>query len=177
APERPGLHALLPEVHRQELRRVPDGAPGRRGLPSPGGDRPDRDAGLLRRRLQQSLQLQPPLPGRQGSDPEGVPAAIFPLKEIPMKYGMNMLLWTDDCTGPKIPPIFERLKGMGFDAVEVPILNVDAKKLRDVARTLDGLGLARTGATCLSPERNLISEDRRQRAAGVAHLKSVIDGC
>jgi len=94
-----------------------------------------------------------------------------------MKYGMNMLLWTDDCTEPKIPPIFERLKGMGFDAVEVPILNVDAKKLRDVARTLDGLGLARTGATCLSPERNLISEDRRQRAAGVAHLKSVIDAC
>jgi D-psicose/D-tagatose/L-ribulose 3-epimerase len=94
-----------------------------------------------------------------------------------MKYGMNMLLWTDDCTGPKFPPIFERLKGMGFDAVELPILNVDARKLRAVAKTLDGLGLARTGATCLSPERNLISEDRRQRAAGIAHLKCVIDAC
>jgi D-psicose/D-tagatose/L-ribulose 3-epimerase len=94
-----------------------------------------------------------------------------------MKYGMNMLLWTDDCSGPRIPPIFERLKGMGFDSVELPILNVDLKKLRAVARTLDGLGLARTGATCLSPERNLISEDRKERAAGVAHLKSVIDAC
>jgi D-psicose/D-tagatose/L-ribulose 3-epimerase len=61
--------------------------------------------------------------------------------------------------------------------VEIPILNVDPKRLRDVARTLDGLGLARTGATCLTPERNLISEDRRQRAAGVTHLKNVVDAC
>ena len=94
-----------------------------------------------------------------------------------MTYGMNMLLWTDDCTQPKIPPIFERLKGMGFDSVELPILNVDLKKLRGVARTLDGLGLARTGATCLTPERNLISEDRTLRAAGVDHLRSVVDAC
>jgi len=44
-----------------------------------------------------------------------------------MKYGMNMLLWTDDCTGPRFPPIFERLKGMGFDSVELPILSVDER--------------------------------------------------
>ena len=94
-----------------------------------------------------------------------------------MKYGMNLLLWTDDCTGPKFPPLFERLKGMGFDSVELPLLAVDRKKLAAVARTLDGLGLARTGATCLTSERNLISEDRKQRAAGVDHLKSVIDAC
>jgi D-psicose/D-tagatose/L-ribulose 3-epimerase len=94
-----------------------------------------------------------------------------------MNYGMNMLLWTDDCTGPKFPPIFERLKGMGFDSVEIPILNVDARKLAAVAKSLDGLGLIRTGATCLTPERNLIGEDRKQRAAGVGHLKSVIDAC
>jgi D-psicose/D-tagatose/L-ribulose 3-epimerase len=94
-----------------------------------------------------------------------------------MKYGMNMLLWTDDCTGPRFPPIFERLKKMGFDSVELPLLSIDARKLATVTRTLDGLGLARTGATCLTPERNLISEDRKARNAGVAHLKSVIDAC
>jgi D-psicose/D-tagatose/L-ribulose 3-epimerase len=94
-----------------------------------------------------------------------------------MKYGMNMLLWTDDCTGPKFPPIFERLKGMGFDSVELPILKVDRRKLGAVSRTLDGLGLARTGATCLTADQNLISEDRRAREAGVTHLKNVIDAC
>jgi D-psicose/D-tagatose/L-ribulose 3-epimerase len=94
-----------------------------------------------------------------------------------VKYGMNMLLWTDDCTGPRFPPIFERLKAMGYDSVEIPILNVDPKKFAALAGTLEGLGLMRTGATCLTPERNLIGEDRRQRAAGVDHLKRVIDAC
>jgi D-psicose/D-tagatose/L-ribulose 3-epimerase len=94
-----------------------------------------------------------------------------------MKYGMNMLLWTDDCTGPAIPPLFERLKALGFDSVELPILTVDEKKLAGVARVLDDLGLERTGATCLTPERNLIGQDPAQRAAGVGHLKRVIDAC
>ena len=58
-----------------------------------------------------------------------------------MKYGMNMLLWTDDCTGPRFPPIFEKLKTIGFDSVEIPILKVDLRKLEAVAKTLDGLGL------------------------------------
>src|SRR6185503_18211404 len=107
----------------------------------------------------------------------GNSAASIPREESAMIYGMNMLLWTDDCTGPRFPPIFERLKTMGFDSVELAILQVDRKKLAAVARTLDGLGLARTGATCLTPERNLISEDRRQRAAGVAHLRAVTEAC
>jgi D-psicose/D-tagatose/L-ribulose 3-epimerase len=94
-----------------------------------------------------------------------------------MNYGMNMLLWTDDCTGPQWPPLFERLKAMGFDSVEIPILSVDLKKLSELARTLDGLGLGRTGATCLTLERNLISEDPKERAAGVLHLKRVIEAC
>jgi D-psicose/D-tagatose/L-ribulose 3-epimerase len=94
-----------------------------------------------------------------------------------VKYGMNMLLWTDDCTGPKYPAIFERLKSMGYDSVEIPILNPDPRKLAALAKTLDGLGLERTGATCLAPERNLIGESRKERAAGVDHLKRVIDAC
>jgi D-psicose/D-tagatose/L-ribulose 3-epimerase len=92
-----------------------------------------------------------------------------------MNYGMNMLLWTDDCTGAKFPPLFERLRAMGYDSVEIPILNVETRKLAALARTLDGLGLARTSATCLTLDRNLIGEDRRQRKAGVEHLKRVID--
>jgi len=94
-----------------------------------------------------------------------------------MKYGMNMLLWTDDCTGTKFPRLFERLKGMGYDSVEIPILGVDLKRLATLGRTLDDLGLERTGATCLTPECNLIGEDPRQRAAGVVHLKRVLDAC
>src|SRR5262244_3514623 len=93
-------------------------------------------------------------------------------KEVPMKYGMNMLLWTGDCTGPKFPALFERLKATGFDHVEIPIFDPNPKKLAALAKKLDSLGLQRSAVTCLSAETNLIGEDKKQRAGGVKHLKA-----
>jgi D-psicose/D-tagatose/L-ribulose 3-epimerase len=94
-----------------------------------------------------------------------------------MKYGMNMLLWTGDVTGPKFPALFERLKKTGFDLVEVPIFDPNPKKLAAVAKKLDDIGLERSAVTCLTADTNLIGEDKKQRAAGVKHLKAVIDCC
>src|SRR5436189_3513510 len=101
---------------------------------------------------------------------------IYP-KEMDMKYGMNMLLWTGDCTTPEFPALFERLKKTGFDLVEIPIFDANPKKLAALAKKLDSLGLERTAVTCLNADNNLIREDKKQRAAGVSHLKSVIDCC
>ena len=94
-----------------------------------------------------------------------------------MKYGMNMLLWTGDCTGPRFPALFERLKKTGFDLVEIPIFDPNVKKLSALAKKLDGLGLERSAVTCLNTDNNLIGTNPKQRAAGVKHLKAVIDCC
>jgi D-psicose/D-tagatose/L-ribulose 3-epimerase len=90
---------------------------------------------------------------------------------------MNMLLWTGDVTGPKFPALFERLKKTGFDLLEIPIFDPNPKKLAAVAKKLDSLGLERSAVTCLTADTNLIGEDKKQRAAGVKHLKAVIDCC
>ena len=39
-----------------------------------------------------------------------------------MKTGMNLLLWTDHVTEAQ-DPILDQIKGLGFDAVEIPIFN------------------------------------------------------
>src|SRR6266516_3489511 len=67
-----------------------------------------------------------------------------------MRYGMNMLLWTADATGEKFLSLFERLKK---------------------------IGLMRTALTVLTSETNLIGADKKQRRAGVAHLKDVSECC
>lgn len=90
-------------------------------------------------------------------------------------YGMNMLLWTDDCTGDKYLPLFGRLKKMGFDSVEIPIFGTEVAKYAKLGTDLHGLGLGVTAVTALSPDKNLIGADPAQRAAGVAHLKAAID--
>ena len=94
-----------------------------------------------------------------------------------MKYGMNLLLWSGDVKGPKFPALFERLKKTGFDLLEIPIYDPNPKKLAAVAKKLDSLGLERSAVTCLTADTNLIGEDKKQRAAGVKHLKAVIDCC
>jgi D-psicose/D-tagatose/L-ribulose 3-epimerase len=94
-----------------------------------------------------------------------------------MKYGMNMLLWTDDATGPKFPPIFRKLKGFGYDTVEIPVFNIDAGKFAALGKRLDDIGLERSAVTCLTADTNLIGESPKQRAAGVKHLKAAIDCC
>lgn len=94
-----------------------------------------------------------------------------------MKYGMNTFLWSDDVTGEKYLPLFERFKQMGFDAVEPAIFDTDTAKFAELGRQFDGMGLERTAVTALSPERNLISADAGVRAAGLTHLKRAIDCC
>jgi D-psicose/D-tagatose/L-ribulose 3-epimerase len=90
---------------------------------------------------------------------------------------MNMLLWTADCTGSEFPPLFEKLKKMGFDSVEIPIMGPDAKTYAKMGKLLDGIGLKRTAVTVLSNENNLIGPDKKQRQGGVNHLKAVLDSC
>jgi D-psicose/D-tagatose/L-ribulose 3-epimerase len=91
------------------------------------------------------------------------------------QFGMNMLLWTDDCTGEQYLPLFGRLKKMGYDSVEIPIFGTEVAKYAKLGTDLAALGLDCTAVTALSPDKNLIGADPAQRAAGVAHLKAAID--
>ena len=94
-----------------------------------------------------------------------------------MKTGMNLLLWTDHVT-EALDPVLDQLKGLGFDAVEVPMFRTDAEAMRDYERLgkrLKSLGLRATGVTVMGPEANPISPDKSIRDAAVAHLDRVME--
>lgn len=94
-----------------------------------------------------------------------------------MKCGMNTYLWSDDVTGDKYLPLFERFKELGFDAVEPAIFQTDTARFAELGRQFDLLGLERTAVTALFEDKNLIGADVRQREAGLDHLKRAIDCC
>ena len=92
-----------------------------------------------------------------------------------MKYGMNLLLWTDHLHEGMLPTL-EKLKKLGYDAVEVPMIDLSL----DYAawgKRLDDLGLERTAVTLTTAADNPISPDAKNRAAGVARLRRAIDCC
>ena len=66
-----------------------------------------------------------------------------------MKTGMNLLLWTTHVTHEH-DAILDQLKGLGFDAVEVPIFDTaDLTPFARLGKRLESLGLAATAVTVM----------------------------
>jgi D-psicose/D-tagatose/L-ribulose 3-epimerase len=93
-----------------------------------------------------------------------------------MKYGMNLLLWTDN-PGDEQLKTLEQLKAMGYDGVELPIFDLDPERWAKFGKRLDDLGLERTAVTVRGADDNPISSDASCRAAGVEKNKLTIDCC
>lgn len=92
-----------------------------------------------------------------------------------MRYGMNMLLWTTEITEAHWP-IFERLKAIGYDLVEVPVFDTrDRAAYARLGERLRALGLAPHAVTALGAEANIAGSDPAVRAAGEAELRAMVD--
>ncbi|QEH33863.1 D-tagatose 3-epimerase [Aquisphaera giovannonii] len=92
-----------------------------------------------------------------------------------MKYGMNLLLWTDFVT-EEHDAIIGEIKALGFDSVEVPIFNTaDLAPYARLGKRLRSLGLGATAVTVMPADANPISPDRASRDAAVAHLDRVLE--
>ena len=93
-----------------------------------------------------------------------------------MKFGMNLLLWTDDLKDEMFP-VLQQLKGMGYDGVEVPIFDLTVEKYAAWGKRLDDLGLERTAVTARSAKDNPMSSDKGVRTLGVENNKRALDCC
>ena len=73
-----------------------------------------------------------------------------------MKLGMNMLLWSTDVTGPEYLPVFEQLRDIGYDGIEVPIFDTSPAAIagyEQLGERLAGLGLEALGVGARSGRR------------------------
>lgn len=93
-----------------------------------------------------------------------------------MKFGMNLLLWTDSLHDGLLP-VLDQLKGMGYDGVELPLFELDVEKCAAWGKRLDDAGLRRTAVTVRGEADNPISPDAKIRAEGVAKNKLTLDCC
>ncbi len=93
-----------------------------------------------------------------------------------MKFGMNLLLWTDSLHDG-ILPVLEMIKRQGYDGVELPIFELDPEKYAAWGKRLDDLGLERTAVTVRGEADNPISPDAAIRAKGVELNQRTLDCC
>ena len=91
-----------------------------------------------------------------------------------MKIGMCMFLWTTHVTAEH-ESLLRDIKETGFDGVEVPIFEGHPDHYARLGALLDQIGLQRTAVAAMGdPAMNLIG-DAQSRAAGVAHMRHVLD--
>ncbi len=96
---------------------------------------------------------------------------------MPVKIGINLLLWTGHVTVEGQGNVLETIAATGFDGVEVPVFDTsDAGHYRRLGEHLEGLGLQRTVSTAFShPVQNPVSGIPAEREAALDHARRVID--
>lgn len=93
-----------------------------------------------------------------------------------MKIGMNLLLWTAAPDESHFP-LLDKIKGWGFDGVELPMFAPDASPWNAFRRKLEDLGMSSTVVCVLPEDASLIADDAGARKRGVDTLKACIDAC
>ena len=91
-----------------------------------------------------------------------------------MKTGMNLLLWNTHITQEHFP-LLAKLKAAGFDGVEIPLFEGDAKHYQSLAAELKKQGLGCTTVTCVGPDANPISPDAAIRKKAVEQHRWAIE--
>lgn len=94
-----------------------------------------------------------------------------------MRFGMNLLLWTDTLSDNMLP-LLDELREIGFDTVEIPCFDLDnLDNYAKWGKRFDALGLARTGTAVRGPAENPISPDPAVRRKGIEANKRNLDCC
>ena len=88
---------------------------------------------------------------------------------------MNMLLWSTDVSGREFDPVFERLREMGFDGVEVPIFDREVDKYAELGERLEQLGLERLAVAARGDGESPVAADPTERANALAATKANLD--
>ncbi|MDR0871069.1 MAG: sugar phosphate isomerase/epimerase [Planctomycetaceae bacterium] len=93
-----------------------------------------------------------------------------------MKYGINLLLWTDTLSDDKFP-LLDKAKSIGYDIAELPMFDKDVANCAKWGKKLDEAGLLRSGTCAYGPDDNMISADPKVRRQGVEANKIILDCC
>jgi D-psicose/D-tagatose/L-ribulose 3-epimerase len=94
-----------------------------------------------------------------------------------MRYGMNLLLWTDTLNDQALP-LLDELKEIGFDTVEIPCFDLDnLENYAKWGKRFDQAGLSRTGTAIRGPADNPMSSDPAVRRKGIEANKRNLDCC
>jgi len=91
-----------------------------------------------------------------------------------MKYAAHSLMWTPTFTEKDLG-LFDKLKRMGFDGVEIFLNHPESLPIKKIKEKMNETRMGCTLSIGLGKEQNLVSPNSGIRDAGVAFLKEGVD--
>lgn len=91
-----------------------------------------------------------------------------------MRYGAHSLMFTPGF-GEADLPLFDRLKRLGLDGLEIHLDNLERIPVKGVKAKMEETGLKTTFTAVLDEPHNVISNDPKLRQAGIDYLRRRMD--
>lgn len=91
------------------------------------------------------------------------------------QIGANTWIWTSPLTDENVGPLLQRVAGLGFDAVELPLENVGHLTAGVVAQALADTGLVPCVVGAMAPGRDLVATDATTIDDTRAYLTACVD--
>ncbi len=88
-----------------------------------------------------------------------------------MRFGVNTWVWTSPLTTDELRNLVPKVKGMGFDWIEVPLEGMNDFDYTEAGKIIRDNGLGVSACAAMSPERDLIHEDVAIRESGAAYIR------
>jgi D-psicose/D-tagatose/L-ribulose 3-epimerase len=94
-----------------------------------------------------------------------------------MIFGVNTWVWVSPTTTKTFRDLVPKVKGMGFDSIEVGIEDTQALDYLEASAILKDYGLGISLGAAMGPDRDLIIDDVSIQQNAVAYIKHCIDAC
>lgn len=91
------------------------------------------------------------------------------------QIGANTWIWTSPLTDENVGPLLQRVAGLGFDAVELPLENTGDLTVDVVAQALADTGLVPCVVGAMAPGRDLVATDAATIDRTRAYLTACVD--
>lgn len=95
---------------------------------------------------------------------------------LKIKFGVSTWLWTSPFTTDTID-IFPKIKGMGYDVVEIPIEDPDLIDVKKVREALDKNELEAIVCGAFGPSRDLTNDDPSFHQTSLNYIESCLNIC
>jgi len=90
-----------------------------------------------------------------------------------VKLGIHAYAWTSEWSNDTLD-LIDRVKSMGLDFLEIPLMRLDKFDAEAVRDRLDSVGLSAVTSTALPLEYDITSDDAAVRARGTEYLKGCV---